>query len=88
MPAHCRSTLLLKRHILTPFAVPAGLAATVRCVLLMHAYAAALQSTHGLTVGPRITKELWPVIEQVPYLLYSRKPSCLDTPCCCTSDCP
>ena len=64
-----RSTLLLKRHILTPFAVPAGLAATVRCVLLMHAYAAALQSTHGLTVGPRITKELWPVIEQVPLLL-------------------
>ena len=56
---------MLKRHILTPFAVPAGLAATVRCVLLMHAYAAALQSTHGLTVGPRITKELWPVIEQV-----------------------
>ena len=60
-----RSTLLLKRHILTPFAVPAGLKATVRCVLLMHAYAAALQSTHGLTVGPRISKELWPVIEQV-----------------------
>ncbi len=69
-----RSTLLLKRHILTPFAVPAGLAATVRCVLLMHAYAAALQSTHGLTVGPRITKELWPVVEQVLHFLCFRKP--------------
>ena len=61
-----RSTLLLKRHTLTPFAVPAGLLATVRCVLLMHAHAAALQTTHGITVGPRVTRELWPVVEQVP----------------------
>jgi hypothetical protein len=39
----CRATLLLKRHALTPFAVPAGLGATVRCVLLMRAQALALQ---------------------------------------------
>lgn len=38
-----RATLLLKRHALTPFAVPAGLGATVRCVLLMRAQALALQ---------------------------------------------
>ena len=41
--APCRATLLLKRHALTPFAVPAGLGATVRCVLLMRAQALALQ---------------------------------------------
>jgi hypothetical protein len=42
--ALCRATLLLKRHALTPFAVPAGLGATVRCVLLMRAQALALQA--------------------------------------------
>ena len=48
----------------------------MRCVLLMHAYAAALQSTHGLTVGPRISKELWPVIEQVE-LVHRHSMACL-----------
>jgi len=38
-----RATLLLKRHALTPFAVPAGLGATVKCVLLLRAQALALQ---------------------------------------------
>lgn len=63
--AACRSSLLLKRHVLTPFAVPAGLAATVRCVLLMHVHAAALQASHGISMGPRITRDLWPPVEQV-----------------------
>lgn len=63
--AGCRSTLLLKRHVLTPFAVPAGLGATVRCVLLMHVHAAALQASHGISMGPRITRDLWPPIHQV-----------------------
>ncbi len=38
-----RAMLLLKRHALTPFAVPAGLGATVRCLLLLRAQALALQ---------------------------------------------
>lgn len=38
-----RATLLLKRHALTPFAVPAGLGATVKCLLLLRAQALALQ---------------------------------------------
>lgn len=108
----CRSTLLLKRHALTPFAVPAGLRATVRCVLLMRAQAlslqvqqqllappwialhhqdadsrhlvlltqnyrmyaihpvlrspsSALQASHGIALAPRLTRELWPVIDAV-----------------------
>lgn len=60
-----RAATLLKRHALTPFAVPAGLGATVRCVLLMRTQALALQATHGISLAPRLTRELWPVIDTV-----------------------
>jgi len=33
-------------------------------MLLMHVHATALQTTHGISVGPRITRDLWPVVDQ------------------------
>ncbi|KAK9836141.1 hypothetical protein WJX81_004415 [Elliptochloris bilobata] len=60
-----RFALLLKRHALAPFAAPAGLAATVSCCLLALVHCRALEVSHGLTLAPRLMRDLWPACEQV-----------------------
>ena len=59
-----RFALLLKRHALAPFAAPAGLAATVACCLLALVHCRALEVSHGLTLAPRLMRDLWPACEQ------------------------
>lgn len=59
-----RCAVLLKRHALSPFAAPAGLQATVGCIVLALVHCMALEETHGLKLAPRLTRELWPPCEQ------------------------
>lgn len=59
-----RFALLLKRHALAPFAAPAGLAATVACCMLALVHCRALEVSHGLTLAPRLMRDLWPACEQ------------------------
>ncbi len=59
-----RFALLLKRHALAPFAAPAGLAATAACCLLALVHCRALEASHGLTLAPRLMRDLWPACEQ------------------------
>ncbi len=60
-----RACHLLRKHALAPFAAPAGLPATARCVFVFLAYAAALEASHALRLAPTVHRETWPVLEQV-----------------------
>lgn len=57
--------LLIKRHALAPFAAPAGLDPTVSCVLLALLHCRSLEKSHGLSLSPRLLRDLWPPCEQV-----------------------
>ena len=56
--------LLIKRHALSPFAAPAGLASTVQCCSLALLHCRALQASHNLALGPTLLRELWPACDQ------------------------
>ncbi len=73
-----RFALLLKRHALAPFAAPAGLAATAACCLLALVHCRALEASHGLTLAPRLMRDLWPACEQARSgsLLIASAPEC------------
>jgi hypothetical protein len=60
-----RCALLVKRHALSPFAAPAGLAATVHCCCLALAHCRRLQASHALALAPTLLRELWPACDQV-----------------------
>ncbi|GAB4815599.1 hypothetical protein N2152v2_002645 [Parachlorella kessleri] len=60
-----RACQLLRKHALAPFAAPAGLAATCRCLHTLLAYCAALEASHALRLTPAVLRETWPVVEQV-----------------------
>lgn len=59
-----RCALLIKRHALSPFAAPAGLASTVQCCSLALLHCRALQASHNLALGPTLLRELWPACDQ------------------------
>ena len=63
-----RCALLIKRHALSPFAAPAGLAPTVQCCCLALAHCAALRASHALALGPTLLRELWPACNQASAL--------------------
>lgn len=60
-----RCALLIKRHALSPFAAPAGLASTVQCCSLALLHCRALQASHNLALSPTLLRELWPACDQV-----------------------
>ena len=64
-----RCALLIKRHALSPFAAPAGLASTVQCCSLALLHCRALQASHNLALGPTLLRELWPACDQASKLL-------------------
>ncbi|CAK0787894.1 hypothetical protein CVIRNUC_011116 [Coccomyxa viridis] len=64
-----RCALLIKRHALSPFAAPAGLAPTVQCCCLALAHCAALRASHALALGPTLLRELWPACDQARALM-------------------
>ena len=61
----CRCVRLLLQNALSPFAVPAGLGATVHCCTLALLYCTALETSHSLMLSPRLMSDLWPTCEQV-----------------------
>ncbi len=60
-----RCALLIKRHALSPFAAPAGLASTVQCCCLALLHCRALQASHNFALAPTLLRELWPACDQV-----------------------
>ena len=72
-----RCALLVKRHALSPFAAPAGLAATVHCCCLALVHCRRLQASHALALAPTLLRELWPACEQVWNQTCPSHPACL-----------
>ena len=68
--------------VLSPYALPMGLAAVMECVLQVMVYCSCLEDTHRVCLQPHLLRVLWPQIENAIDSHVTRCSPCLFTPPC------